>query len=65
MRYVVQVVTSVRKTSISAVQRGHKPMMRAIGPRTSTATSSIAQTFGNGNPLDATDAANFEKLISF
>jgi hypothetical protein len=39
-RYVVQVVTSVRATSTGAVQRGHNPMMRAPGPRTSTATSS-------------------------
>jgi hypothetical protein len=39
-RYVVQVVTSVRATSTGAVRRGHNPMMRAPGPRTSTATSS-------------------------
>ena len=61
-RYVVQVVTTVRAIKASAVQRGHKPMMRAIGPKTSMATSSIAQNFGNGSPLDATDAANFREV---
>src|SRR5829696_6429848 len=63
-RYVVQVVASVSAISTSAVQRGHKPMIKAIGPRTSIATSNPAHTFGYGSPRAANEATTREKWRS-
>jgi hypothetical protein len=44
--YAIQVDTRVRPIKASAVQRGHRPTMSAIGPATSIATSTVARTFG-------------------
>jgi hypothetical protein len=50
-RCVGQAVTAVKPISTRAVQRGHKPMIRANGPRNSAATMIAATRAGKGRPL--------------
>ena len=56
-RCVSQSVTAVKPISTRAVQRGHKPMIRANGPSTSAATTMAATRAGKGTPLAPSEAA--------
>src|SRR3954451_7712414 len=62
--YVSQSVAAVKPINARAVQRGHRPMIRAKGPRNSAATSTPATSAGYGSPLAAREAEKDEKVIS-
>ena len=63
-RYVVHVLKRVSARRAKAVNSGHRPMMSAIGPTTSTVTLRIATILAKGMPFPDRDAANFEKCRS-